>query len=255
MSGHNRWSQIKHKKGLTDAKKSKIFSKLIRYISVEAKLSGGKESPGLRSAIEKAKKVNMPAENIERAIKKASEPSAKMDAITYEAYGPGGVGIIIETLTTSKNRTAQEIKHLLSKHGSALAGIGSVTWSFTKPARNASHSDAGGAVQVEKEVPETRQKLRIKLKAYDHKIIDNSSRQIIDIANRYGAEVVGPVPLPTEILKFTVNRSTFVHKDAREQFEMRVHKRIIDIIGPNADIIEALRDLNLPSGVDITIKI
>ncbi len=124
-----------------------------------------------------------------------------------------------------------------------------------KPARNASHSDAGGAVQKEKEAPEIRQKLRIKLKAYDHKIIDNSARQIIDIANRYGAEVVGPVPLPTEILKFTVNRSTFVHKDAREQFEMRVHKRIIDIISPNADIIEALRDLNLPSGVDITIKI
>ena len=109
--------------------------------------------------------------------------------------------------------------------------------------------------KVAKEAPETRQKLRIKLKAYDHKIIDNSARQIIDIANRYGAEVVGPVPLPTEILKFTVNRSTFVHKDAREQFEMRVHKRIIDIISPNADIIEALRDLNLPSGVDITIKI
>lgn len=99
------------------------------------------------------------------------------------------------------------------------------------------------------------QKLRIKLKAYDHKIIDNSSRQIIDIANRYGAEVVGPVPLPTEVLKYTVNRSTFVHKNAREQFEMRVHKRIIDIVNPNQEIVEALRDLNLPSGVDITIKI
>jgi small subunit ribosomal protein S10 len=98
-------------------------------------------------------------------------------------------------------------------------------------------------------------KLRIKLKAYDHKIIDNSARQIIDIANRFGAEVLGPVPLPTEILKYTVNRSTFVHKNAREQFEMRVHKRIIDILNPSQDIIEALRDLNLPSGVDITIKI
>jgi len=98
-------------------------------------------------------------------------------------------------------------------------------------------------------------KLRIKLKAYDHKIIDSSVRQIIDIANRYGAEVVGPIPLPTEILKYTVNRSTFVHKNAREQFEMRVHKRVIDILNPNQDIIEALRDLNLPSGVDISIKI
>ncbi len=98
-------------------------------------------------------------------------------------------------------------------------------------------------------------KLRIKLKAYDHKIIDNSIRQIIDIVNRYGAEVVGPVPLPTEVLKYTVNRSTFVHKNAREQFEMRVHKRMIDILNPNQEIIEALRDLNLPSGVDISIKI
>lgn len=98
-------------------------------------------------------------------------------------------------------------------------------------------------------------KLRIKLRAYDHKIIDNSAKQIIDIVNRYGAEVIGPIPLPTEILKYTVNRSSFIHKDAREQFEMRVHKRIIDIKNPNQEIIEALRDLNLPSGVDITIKI
>lgn len=105
------------------------------------------------------------------------------------------------------------------------------------------------------ESPSAGQKLRIKLRAYDHKIIDNSARQIIDIASRYGVEVIGPTPLPTEILKYTVNRSSFVHKNAREQFEIRVHKRIIDIVSPSADIIEALRDLNLPSGVDITIKI
>jgi small subunit ribosomal protein S10 len=111
-------------------------------------------------------------------------------------------------------------------------------------------------IKIEKNSSEeTSPKLRIKLRAYDHKIIDNSARQIIDIANRYGVEVIGPVPLPTEILKYTVNRSTFVHKNAREQFEMRVHKRMIDILGPNQEIIEALRDLNLPSGVDITIKI
>jgi small subunit ribosomal protein S10 len=111
------------------------------------------------------------------------------------------------------------------------------------------------AKKDEVKIPEAGLKLRIKLKAYDHKIIDNSARQIIDIANRYGAEVVGPVPLPTEILKYTVNRSSFVHKNAREQFEMRVHKRVIDILNPNQEIIESLRDLNLPSGVDITIKI
>src|SRR6185295_18200135 len=106
-----------------------------------------------------------------------------------------------------------------------------------------------------KEAAVVMPKLRIKLKAYDHKIIDNSVKQIIDIANRSGVEIVGPVPLPTEVLKYTVNRSTFVHKNAREQFEMRVHKRIIDVVSPNQEIIEALRDLNLPSGVDISIKI
>ena len=132
MSGHNKWAQIKHKKAITDAKKSKIFSKLVRFIAVEARLSGGKESPGLRAAIEKAKKVNMPADNIDRAIKKANESSASMDAITYETYGPGGVGIIIETLTDSKNRTAQDIKHILSENSTTLGGIGSVTWVFKR---------------------------------------------------------------------------------------------------------------------------
>ncbi|MFA5937294.1 MAG: YebC/PmpR family DNA-binding transcriptional regulator [Candidatus Paceibacterota bacterium] len=133
MSGHNKWSQIKHKKDITDAKKSKIFSKLVRFISVEAKLAkGDMNAPGLRSAIEKAKKVNMPSENIERAIKKASETGLQMESITYETYGPGGVGIIIETLTDSRNRTAQDIKHILSKNDFALGGIGSVTWSFAK---------------------------------------------------------------------------------------------------------------------------
>jgi small subunit ribosomal protein S10 len=114
-----------------------------------------------------------------------------------------------------------------------------------------------GKAKAEKQVESQAgfSKLRIKLRAYDHKIIDNSSRQIIDIAARHGVEVIGPTPLPTEILKYTVNRSSFVHKNAREQFEMRVHKRIIDIMNPNQEIIEALRDMNLPSGVDITIKI
>ena len=99
-----------------------------------------------------------------------------------------------------------------------------------------------------------KQKLRIKLRAYDHKVIDNSARQIVETALRYGAEVSGPVPLPTEIRKYTVNRSSFVHKDAREQFEMRIHKRLIDILNPNPKIIDALMNLTLPAGVDVEIK-
>ena len=98
-------------------------------------------------------------------------------------------------------------------------------------------------------------KLRIKIRAYDSKIIDNSVRQIVDTAIRNGAEVIGPVPLPTEIHKYTVNRSSFVHKDAREQYEMRVHKRLVDIINPGQKTISALTNLTLPAGVDIEIKI
>ncbi len=101
---------------------------------------------------------------------------------------------------------------------------------------------------------EAKSKLRIKLQSYDHKVVDSSARQIIETALRYGAEISGPVPLPTEIHKYTVNRSSFVHKDAREQFEMRIHKRLIEILNPNPKIIDALTNLNLPAGVDIEIK-
>lgn len=101
---------------------------------------------------------------------------------------------------------------------------------------------------------EVKPRIRIKLKAFDHKVIDSSARQIIDVVLRHGAEALGPVPLPTEIHKYTVNRSSFVHKDAREQFEMRVHKRLIDISSPNQKVIDALTNLNLPAGVDIEIK-
>jgi len=101
---------------------------------------------------------------------------------------------------------------------------------------------------------DTGSKLRIKIRAYDNKIIDIATKTIIDTAERNGAKVVGPVPLPTETAKFSVNRSTFVHKPAQEQFEMRTHKRLIDILSPSPKAIDALMNLNLPAGVDVEIK-
>jgi len=105
-----------------------------------------------------------------------------------------------------------------------------------------------------KEAKEGISRLRIRVRAYESKILDSSVKQIMDTALRFGAKVSGPIPLPTEIKKYTVNRSTFVHKDAREQFEMRVHKRLIDILNPDAKVIEALTNLSLPSGVNIDVK-
>ncbi|MBI3442858.1 MAG: 30S ribosomal protein S10 [Candidatus Sungbacteria bacterium] len=107
---------------------------------------------------------------------------------------------------------------------------------------------------TKKPVEELKTRVRIKVRAYDSKIIDNSVKQIVDTALRNGADVVGPIPLPTEIHRYTVNRSSFVHKNAREQYEMRVHKRLIDILSPTPSTINSLTNLNLPAGVDIEVK-
>ena len=105
-----------------------------------------------------------------------------------------------------------------------------------------------------KKPEEGKQRIRIKIRAYDHKIIDSATETILKTAERTGAKVLGPVPLPTEMRRYTVNRSTFVHKTARDQYEMRIHKRLIDILNPTPSTIESLMTLNLPAGVDIEIK-
>jgi len=101
---------------------------------------------------------------------------------------------------------------------------------------------------------ETKSKIRIRIKAYDHKIADQSAKKIVETALRSGVEVAGPIPLPSAIRKHTVNRSPFIDKKARDQYEMRIHKRLIDILEPTSKIIDALGNLNLPAGVDIEIK-
>lgn len=101
---------------------------------------------------------------------------------------------------------------------------------------------------------EVKPRIRIKIKAYDHKIIDQSAKLIVETAQRSGASIAGPVPLPTEIRRYTVNKSTFVHKDSRDQYEMRIHKRLIDIISPTPKTIDSLTNLDLPAGVDVEIK-
>jgi small subunit ribosomal protein S10 len=108
--------------------------------------------------------------------------------------------------------------------------------------------------EVSQEPEDSKQKIRIKIKAFDHKIIDQSTKTIIETAQRSGSQVFGPIPLPTETRKYTVNRSTFVHKNARDQYEMRIHKRLIDIVDPSQKTIDDLTNLSLPAGVDVEIK-
>ncbi len=136
MSGHSKWHTIKHKKGAADAKRGKVFTRIIKELTVAARAGGGdpESNPRLRTIIADAKAANMPAENIKRAIRRGTgeEPGVQYEEAHYEGYGPGGAAIIIETLTDNKNRTVGEIRHLLEKHNGKLGERNSVARLFTK---------------------------------------------------------------------------------------------------------------------------
>ncbi|MFH0811280.1 MAG: YebC/PmpR family DNA-binding transcriptional regulator [Pseudomonadota bacterium] len=145
MSGHSKWSTIKRKKGAADVKRGKIFSKLIKEITISARIGGGnvEGNPRLRTAILAAKAENMPKDNIERAIKKGLGElgSSKLEEITYEGYGPGGAAVLVDTFTDNKNRTTGEIRHIFSKNNGSLGEAGCVLWMF----------DSKGLIVFEKE--------------------------------------------------------------------------------------------------------
>lgn len=135
MSGHSHWATIKHKKAISDLKKGAIFSKLAREIEIAARSGGNPDfNPKLRVAIEKAKEAKMPTENIERAIKRGTGELAgeKLEEVLYEAYGPGNIAIIIEGITDNKNRTLNEIKHILQSFNGKLVSEGAIRWMFER---------------------------------------------------------------------------------------------------------------------------
>ncbi len=136
MSGHSKWHTIKHKKGAADAKRGKIFTRIIKELTVAARAGGGdpETNPRLRTIVAEAKSVNMPADNIKRAIQRGTGelPGVSYEEVNYEGYGPGGAALIIEVLTDNKNRTVGEIRHVFSKHGGNLGEANSVAWMFDK---------------------------------------------------------------------------------------------------------------------------
>ena len=167
MSGHSKWATIKHKKGAADARRGKIFTKIIKEISVAARISGGDpdSNPRLRTAIQAAKAENMPADNIKRAIQKGTGelPGTIIEEATYEAYGPGGVAMIVEVTTDNKNRTTSEIRHIFAKHGGAFGA--SVAWMFHKK----------GYVVVEKGKADEEKLLEIVTDAGADDMVDDGS--------------------------------------------------------------------------------
>src|SRR5262245_56541526 len=169
MSGHSKWHTIKHKKGAADAKRGKVFTRIIKELTVAARSGGGDvdSNPRLRTLVAEAKASNMPRENIERAIRRGTgeEPGVSYEEIMYEGYGPGGVALLIQTLTDNKNRTVGEIRHLLSKHAGNLAAENSVAWMFSKK----------GQVIVEKGKIDEEQLLSVALDAGADDMNDDES--------------------------------------------------------------------------------
>ncbi len=169
MSGHSKWSTIKHKKAATDAKRGKIFTKLIKEITVAARLGGGDPSanPRLRAAIDAAKGQNMPKSNIERAVKKGTGEleGVSYEEITYEGYGPGGVAVLVETITDNRQRTVADVRHLLSKRGGNMGEPGSVSWVFEKK----------GLVVIEKDKVDEETLMDVALEAGADDIRDEGS--------------------------------------------------------------------------------
>lgn len=170
MSGHSKWKTIKHKKAATDAKKSKEFTKIIKEITIAARAGGGDPNgnPRLRFLIDKAREINMPSDNVTRAIKKGTGelPGVQYEACTYEGYGPGGIAVLVETLTDNKNKAVSEIRHAFSRNGGTLADAGAVGWMFERL----------GVIRAEN-VTQNEDELLEKLLDYDIKDItkDNDS--------------------------------------------------------------------------------
>jgi YebC/PmpR family DNA-binding regulatory protein len=170
MSGHSKWSTIKHKKGAADAKRGKIFTKIIKEITLAARLGGGdiEGNARLRQAVAAAKTENMPKDNIEKAIKKGTgelEGAAAYEEVVYEGYGPGGVAVLVEVMTDNKNRTVSEIRHIFSKHGGNLGENGCVAWMFEKK----------GSIVVGKDAVDEDRLMELALEAGAEDVVEQES--------------------------------------------------------------------------------
>jgi YebC/PmpR family DNA-binding regulatory protein len=219
MSGHSKWHTIKHKKGAADAKRGKIFTRLIKELTVAARSGGDPDmNPRLRTIIAEAKANNMPRENIERAIRRGTgeEPGVSYEEITYEGYGPGGVALLIQTLTDNKNRTVGEIRHLLGKYAGNLAAENSVAWMFSRK----------GQVVVEKDRADEEKLLNAALDAgADDMNDDGSAWEIVSTPEsfetvREAVKGIGVEPASAEIAMIPANYVKLQGKEAQQMLKL-----------------------------------
>jgi YebC/PmpR family DNA-binding regulatory protein len=220
MSGHSKWHTIKHKKGAADAKRGKAFTRIIKELTVAARNGGGDpaSNPRLRTIIADAKANNMPRENIERAIRRGTgeEPGVSYEEITYEGYGPGGVALLIQSLTDNKNRTVGEIRHLLGKYNGNLAAENSVSWMFHRK----------GQVVVEKDKADEEKLLNAALEAgADDMSDDGSAWEIVCAPENFervrdAVTALGIEPASAEVAMIPQNYVKLQGKDAQVMLKL-----------------------------------
>ena len=230
MSGHSKWHTIKHKKGAADAKRGKIFTRLIKELTVASRNGGGDPgmNPRLRTIIAAAKEVNMPADNIKKAIMRGTGelPGIIYDEITYEAYGPGGVAIMIETLTDNKNRTVGELRHMLEKHSGNLGSANSVAWMFTKK----------GHIVVDKAKADEEKLLSVALEAgADDMQDDGTAWEVLSEPTAFEAvrdavKGLGIEPDSAQVAMLPQNYVTLTGKDANQMI------RLMDALDDHEDV-------------------
>ena len=220
MSGHSKWHTIKHKKGAADAKRGKIFTRLIKELTVAARGGGGDPgmNPRLRTIIADAKANNMPRENIERAIRRGTgeEPGVHYEEITYEGYGPGGVALLIQSLTDNKNRTVGEIRHMMGKYNGNLAAENSVAWMFSRK----------GQVVVEKANADEERLLNAALEAGADDMNDDGSAWEIVCSPEHFEKVreavkgLGVEPASAEVAMIPANYVKLQGKEAQQMLRL-----------------------------------
>ena len=220
MSGHSKWHTIKHKKGAADAKRGKVFTRIIKELSVAARNGGGDPAtnPRLRTIIAEAKANNMPRENIERAIRRGTgeEPGVSYEEITYEGYGPGGVALLIQVLTDNKNRTVGEIRHMLGKHNGNLAAENSVAWMFSRK----------GQIIIEKDKADEEKLLNAALEAgADDMNDDGSAWEIMTAPDSFEAvrdavKAIGIEPASAEVAMVPQNYVKLTGNEAKQMLKL-----------------------------------
>lgn len=244
MSGHSKWATTKHKKAAADSKRGKIFTKIIREITVAAKMAGGdpEGNPRLRTAILKAKENNMPADNIKKAVQKGTGelPGVSYEEMTYEGYGPGGVAIIIQLLSDNKNRTVSEIRHLLSKSGGNMGESGSVSWMFHKK----------GYLSIEKQKADEEKLMSVALDAgaEDIRSDDPTTFEIITAPADFEKvkKAMTDAGLTPSFAEVTLLPQTYIRLDGKEAEQML---RLMEALEDHDDVQNVYANFDIPDEV------